>query len=293
MSLFLLTGCYKDDYALMIGVHTSQSGASVTNTVAAVVIDKDYKIVNCRIDSIEVKAALTEDGKVDGTKTYESKVELGDRYGMYLSPWGGSKLAEWDDQVKAFEEYVIGKTHEEVNAIALKDGGKPEDETLTAGCTIAITDFIVAIDNAFKSGHMVGLQTRSDFTLGVSVIANVTHKGTNTASYTADFSAVAIAGDEVLAAVIDSNEVTCTVADGEFGKITNKGTKLEQGDNYGMVSYGNAIAEWYDQAQAFADSAVGVNVSNLASLKTEGIAGCTVYVGGYKQALEKAAAHAR
>ena len=294
MALLVFAGCYKNDYALMIGVATSQSGAEVTQTVAAIVIDKDYKIVSCRIDSITVKASLTDEGKIDGEKTYISKVELGDEYGMLTnSPYYGSSLAEWDDQVKAFESYVTGKTRAEVNAIAL-DGGKPTDTALTAGCTIAVSDFIKAIDKAFDSKHMVGLQTKGNITLGVSALADVADKSTGVASYTADFSAVAIVDGVVLAAVIDSKEVTCSyTAEGDFGKITDKGTKIEQGDSYGMVAYGNAIGEWYEQAQAFADSAIGKNVSELAALATDGVAGCTMYVGGYKMALERAASHAR
>ena len=296
LSVVLLSGCasfYKNDYALMVGVVTSQSGAEVSNTVAAIVIDKDYRIVSCRIDSIAVKAALTDEGKIDASKTYSSKVDLGDAYGMFNSPWGGSTLAEWDDQVKAFEEYVTGMTKAEVNAIAL-NGGKATNEVLTAGCTIAVSDFIKAINKAFDGGYMVGFQTKGDITLGVSALADVADKSAGTASYTADFGAVAIVDGKVIAALIDSKEVTCKyTADGEFAKISDKGTKNEQGDKYGMVAYGDAIAEWYEQAQAFADSAKGKSVSELAALSTEGVAGCTIYAGGYKMALERAASHAR
>lgn len=297
LSVVLLSGCasfYKNDYALMVGVVTSQSGAEVSNTVAAIVIDKDYRIVSCRIDSIAVKAALTDEGKIDASKTYNSKVDLGDAYGMLNPPWGGgSTLAEWDDQVKAFEAYVTGMTKAEVNAIAL-NGGKATDEVLTAGCTIAVSDFIKAINKAFDGGYMVGFQTKGDITLGVSALADVSDKSAGTASYTADFGAVAIVDGKVIAALIDSKEVTCKyTADGEFAKISDKGTKNEQGDKYGMVAYGKAIAEWYEQAQAFADSAKGKSISELAALSTEGVAGCTIYAGGYKMALERAASHAR
>ena len=297
-----LSGCasfYKNDYALMIGVSTSQSGAEVSHTVAAIVIDKDYKIVSCRIDSLAIKADIDEAGKIitvpnSESGTLKSKVELGDEYGMLTnSPYYGSMLAEWDDQVKAFEEYVIGKTKDEIKAIAGTDG-KATDETLTAGCTIAVSDFIKAIEKAFASKQMVGFQTKGEITLGVSVIGNVSAKDTANASYTADFGAVAIVDGKIIAAALDSKEVTCKyTADKEFGKITDKGTKNEQGDKYGMVAYGDAIAEWYEQAQAFADTAKGKSVSELAALSTQGVAGCTMYAGGYKMALERAASHAR
>ena len=295
-----LSGCasfYKNDYALMIGVSTSQEGAKVSHTVAAIVIDKDYKIVSCRIDCLDVKAVIDSEGKITAAPTnyvtgkLESKVELGDNYNMLnYNPYA---LAEWDDQVKAFEEYVIGKTKDEIKAIAGTDG-KATDETLTAGCTIAVSDFIKAIEKAFASEQMVGFQTKGEITLGVSVIGKVSAKDTVNASYTADFGAVAIVDGKIIAAALDSKEVTCKyTADKEFGKITDKGTKNEQGDKYGMVAYGDAIAEWYEQAQAFADTAKGKSVSELAALSTQGVAGCTMYAGGYKMALERAASHAR
>ena len=298
-----LSGCasfYKNDYALMIGVATSQSGAKVTHTVAAIVIDKDYKIVSCRIDALEIGADIDESGKITTLPTskttgeVKSKVELGDEYGMLTnSPYYGSMLAEWDDQVKAFEEYVIGKTKDEIKGIAGTDG-KATDETLTAGCTIAVSDFIKAIEKAFASEQMVGFQTKGEITLGVSVIGKASNKDAATVSYTADFGAIALVDGKVIAAALDSKEVTCSyTANKEFGKITDKGTKNEQGDKYGMVAYGDAIAEWYEQAQAFADTAVGKSVSELAAISTQGVAGCTMYAGGYKMALERAASHAR
>ena len=283
-------------YTLAIGVATTQDGAEVSNTVAALILDSDNKIVACRIDTLAIKATLT-DGIVDAG-TYKTKAELGDSYGM-LSDWG-SKLAEWDDQAKAFETYVVGKTQAEVNGIALNEDGKPTDTDLTAGCTIAVADFIKAVDNAFKSVRKVAFKSSETLTLGVSAVgtvANVKDKDENptpVASYTADYAATVIAGGKVIAAIIDSNDVTADIANNEIGTITNPGTKLEQGDSYGMVAYGNAVAEWYAQAQAYANTAVGKTASEVAGLSTDKIEGsCTMYVGGYKVALEKAASYTR
>ena len=293
LCVLTLAGCYRNDYAIMLGVHTSQSGASVTHTIAAIVIDKDYEIVSCRIDAIEVKAKFTNEGKIDDKPTYQSKAEKGDEYGMLNSPWGGgSTLAEWYEQAEAFEAYVVGKTRNEVKDIAVENG-KATDVELTAGCTIAVTDFMAAIDKAFASNYMVGLQTKEEISLGVAVTADVTEKTGAVASYTADFSAVAMVGGKIQAALIDSKEVTAKITDGQFGKIEDKGTKNEQGDNYGMVAYGGAKYEWYEQAQALADAAIGKDASEVAAIDVDLVAGCTVYAGGYKSVLEKAAKNVR
>ena len=289
LCVLTLAGCYRNDYAIMLGVHTSQSGASVTHTIAAIVIDKDYKIVSCRIDAIEVKATLTEEGKIDDKPTYQSKAEKGDKYNMVA--YGGAKY-EWYEQARAFEAYVVGKTRNEVKDIAVENG-KATDVELTAGCTIAVTDFMAAIDKAFASDYMVGLQTNEEISLGVAVTADVTEKTGAVASYTADFSAVAMVGGKIQAALIDSKEVTAKITNGQFGKIEDKGTKNEQGDSYGMVAYGGAEYEWYEQAQALADAAIGKDASEVATIDVDLVAGCTIYAGGYKSVLEKAAKNVR
>ena len=77
-------------------------------------------------------------------------------------------------------------------------------------------------------------------------------------------------------------------------------TKTELGDAYGMKAYAGAKYEWYEQAQALADFAVGKTVEQLKS----GIAGgyasdadlattATIYLGGYVAAIEKAVSNSQ
>ena len=294
LSVFAFAACGnkdKDDdntpaeknYSLAIGVATTQSGAKVTNTVAALVIGEDGKIVSCRIDCIDVSATLLEDGTVDASKTYQSKTELGDAYDSY-SPMPSGR---WYQQAQAFETYVTGKTQAEVNGITL-EAGKTD---LIAGCSIAVSDFVKAVDNAFKSAHKISFKTASAIKVGVAVSADVAPKNNN-ASYTADFAATVTVDGKIVASVIDSNEVTAPIADGAIGTITNKGTKLEQGDAYDSYSP-MPSGRWYQQVEAFAATAVGKTAAEVAGLATEGVAGCSIYAGGYKAALEKAATNAR
>ena len=79
-------------------------------------------------------------------------------------------------------------------------------------------------------------------------------------------------------------------------------TNNELGDKYGMVAYGNAKFEWYQQAQALADFAVGKTVQQLRSgaVSESGYApqgsdlasSATIYLGGYVSAIEAAVANA-
>lgn len=136
LSAFCFVGCKKEkSYSLAIGVATTQSGASVTNTVAALVIDEDGKIVSCRIDCIDVKAALLEDGSVDASKTYTSKSEQGDAYDSY-SPMAAGR---WYQQVQAFASTAVGKTPEEVKGLAIEN---------IAGCSIYAGGYKNALEKA-------------------------------------------------------------------------------------------------------------------------------------------------
>jgi len=79
-------------------------------------------------------------------------------------------------------------------------------------------------------------------------------------------------------------------------------TKNELGENYGMVAYGGAVAEWDQQAAALASYAVGKTVEELRSgaIDETGRApagsdlatSATIYLGGYVAAIEKAVANA-
>lgn len=277
-----LVACGAKEYTLGIGAAVSGDGLKVSTTVASVVLDDAGKIVACRIDAVDVKPAADDAGALTVAAEYATKAELGDNYNMVT--YGGA-IAEWYKQAQYFETAVVGKTADEVAAV------KTGDAELTAGCTIDVTDFVKAVVAACKSERKVSFKA-ADFTLGVSVIGGAEVKEENV-KYTADLSAAVVADGKVAAAVIDSLEATVALENGEAGAFEYTATKLEKGDNYGMVAYGGAVAEWYAQAQAFANTAIGQATSDVANLATEGVAGCTMYVGGYHKALVKAVANVR
>ena len=80
-------------------------------------------------------------------------------------------------------------------------------------------------------------------------------------------------------------------------------TKNELGENYGMVAWGGAIAEWDAQAAALADFAVGktaeelrngaVSESGYAPEGSDLATSATIYLGGYVSAIEAAVANAK
>ena len=209
----------------------------------------------------------------------------------------GGASAEWYVQAKTFEEYVVGKTAADVAGIVTDAEGKTAQ---IAGCTIIVTGFQEAIAKACADQYAVAFQSTTAPTLGVSVVAALADSskenddGTVTvkAEATMDFAAVAMVDGKVVAATLDCAAPTFTYAD-EANTVKFDGTKRQLGDNYNMVTYGGAIAEWYAQAQAFANTANGKTAAEVAELSIEGVAGCTIYAGSFKTALVKAVNAAR
>ena len=80
-------------------------------------------------------------------------------------------------------------------------------------------------------------------------------------------------------------------------------TKTELGENYGMVAWGGAIAEWDEQVAALASFAVGKTVEELKSGAidetgrapegTDLASSATIYLGGYVADIEAAVANAQ
>ena len=306
------------EYKLGMGVSLSTDSskdnqAQVDATVATVVTDKDGKIVLCRLDVAQSKMDVT-GGAVEADKTFKTKMELGDDYGMVAY---GNAIAEWYDQAKAFESYVVGKTAAEVEGIetVVNDTGHnvATDEALLAGCTMDITAFKAAVVKACNDEKGASFKAGKDFTLGVAAITEaadstpVGEKDAQVKMYTNYGAAVVDKDGKILAALTDATQPVITAdKDGKITDATFKGTKRELGADYGMVAYGNAIAEWDAQAKAFADYTVGKTASEVAGLETvvndSGhnvttdetlLASCTMDISGMMAVIALAATYAR
>ena len=311
-------GSSGTEYKLGMGVSLStdsskENNAQVDATVAAVVTDKDGKIVACRLDVAQSKMDVT-GGAVDAAKTFKTKMELGDDYGMVAY---GNAIAEWYDQAKAFESYVVGKTAAEVEGLetVVNDSGHnvSTDEALLAGCTMDITAFKAAVVKACNDEKGTTF-TGKDFTLGVAAITAADESTAATDSedaqvkmYTEYAAAVVGKDGKILAALTDATQPKIAVD--KNGQITGaefKGTKRELGADYGMVAYGSAIAEWDAQAKAFADYTVGKTAAEVADIETTVndsghnvttdetlLASCTMDVSGMIAVIALAANYAR
>lgn len=265
----------------------SKGGATVI--ALALVTDADGKIVAARFDSVQPKIAINAD-KTDmvAVDRVDTKVELGDAYtGMSDS---------WKDEAAAFEAFLVGKTAAEIAALEFVVDG--EDAGLVAGCTMksSMPAFKALIAEAAAYERKVTFSTSETVTLGLAIDTKVSGSVAEGAKINAEFAAVAFAGDKVAACMIDSAEgkYDLAIADDKLSVTLKeyKGTKNEQGDAYDAFSPMGS-GRWYAQAQTFANTAVGKTAAEIADLSTEAITGCSIYTGGYKAAIVRAAGYAK
>ena len=265
-------------------------------TVAAVIVDGEGKIVACELDTLQTAVAFTIDGKAVANDSFKTKYELGADYGM-KSDYGSKR--EWFEHADAFKGVVIGKTIAEVKAL-VAENGKGNDEVANAGCTIAITEFVNAIEKAVANAKT---EVDPTATLKVTTYTEQTctdageKDGSNKVSVCTF--AAAIKDGKVVTADSDCVEADFKFdVDGFANFDASKAilSKREQGDNYKMKNYETGYeSTWAQQADAFDAQCEGKTGDEIAGLKAENgkgveavqTAGCTIAVSGLVGAASK------
>ncbi len=310
----------ETEYKLGMGVSVSLDSsdtnhAQVDATVATVVTDSEGKIVLCRIDCAQNKMDVT-GGQVDAAATFTTKRDL--KYDYNMVKYSNATL-EWFEQVENLEKWVVGKTAEDIKNIETKINEEgysvAVDEELYASCSISLEAFQDAIVKACNDEKGSTFTTADAFTLGVSAISNAAESvsaadsddGNAMVKMYTEFGAAAVGSDgKILAALTDAIQPKITVsADGEILNKDFTATKRELGDDYNMVKYGNAIAEWDAQAKAFADYTVGMTADEVSAMETTEhnghdvtvdetlFASCTMDITGMRATIATAANNAR
>jgi hypothetical protein len=274
-------------------------------TLAAVTVDDNGVIVSCVIDSIPATVNFDATGAItsDVNANVLTKHELGESYGMVA--WGGA-IAEWDKQVAAVAKYAEGKTVEQ-----LKNGdidmttGKAKDGTdLKSSATIYLAGYVYAIEAAVNNAKHLGAQAGDELVLATlnstkSSTAATAEKAGN-AQLDADITVLTRKDGKITSCYIDS--VQAKIAFDATGTITTDlsagvKTKNELGEGYGMKAWGGAIAEWNEQAAAFAayvTDKTAAEVAGIAITETtkpadaDLSASVTIAIGGFQALIAKA-----
>ena len=270
----------------------------VAITAAVITVDAEGKVVACQLDTADLTVKFTADGKAVANDGFKTKYEQGKDYNMVT--YGGA-AKEWFEQADAFEAFVVGKTLDEIKAL-VAEGNKGTDAVIGAGCTIMIHEFVGAIEKAFANLADSTATAESALKLGMNVeqtTADATEEkdGYNQVETTV-FAAAVDAEGKVLVAASDCVQVKFTFnATGASTLDTTKAisSKREAGANYGMVAYGGAAKEWFEQADAFNALCVGKTATEIKALcaadnyGTDEVktAGCTILVNGLTKAAAK------
>lgn len=278
-----------------------------TNVVAVTVGDNG-KIIKCVIDAIQTKINFSVSGKITTSldTKFKTKMELGTNYGMAKASSIGK---EWSAQAAALADYVQGKTIAEVKGIAVNEKGVPTQAELASSVTVSITDQINAIERAVNNAKDIG--TGANDTLGVGAVTEISkskdagEKDGLAQAYTT-YAVVTFGADgKITACVIDGSQTNVSFS--ASGKITSDikapvKTKNELGGGYGMKAVSTIGKEWFEQADAFSNYAVGKSVEQVKEIAVNGKgapkdselnSSVTVAIADFKNAIEKAKANSR
>ena len=275
-------------------------------TLAAVTVDDNGVIQSCIIDSIPASVKFDATGSItsDVNAAVLTKNEMGADYGMVA--WGGA-IAEWDAQVKAVADYAVGKTVEE-----LKNGdidmttGKAKDGTdLQSSATIYLAGYVYAIESAVNNAQHLGAQAGDELVLATmpSVKSSVScaDEADGTAQLDADIAVLTRKDGVITSCYIDA--LQAKIAFNTAGAVTTDltapvQTKNQLGENYGMVAWGGAIAEWNEQAASFAQYITGKTADEVAGIAinestkpadgSDLASSVTIAIGGFQALIAKA-----
>ena len=307
------TGALKTGLSVSVNIADTTSATAEANgvakydvTVAAVTVDDNGVIQACTIDSIPASVEFDATGAIvtDLTAAVATKNEMGENYGMVA--WGGA-IAEWDAQVAAVADYAVGKTVDE-----LKNGdidmttGKAKDGTdLQSSATIYLAGYVYAIEAAVNNAQHLGAQAGDELvlttlnSLGSSTSADAENAGN--AQLDADIVVLTRKDGVITSCYIDS--LQAKIAFDAAGVVTTDltapvQTKNELGENYGMVAWAGAIAEWNEQAASFASYITGKTADEVAGIAinestkpadgTDLASSVTIAIGGFQALIAKA-----
>ena len=240
--------------------------AQADNTIVAAAFDKDGKIVSVKIDVAQSKVEVKMDGSLGDIPEFKTKKELGPDYGMV----GASKIGkEWFEQAQALEEKLVGKTVDEVKALAVEDN-KLTDADFTSSVTIKVNDYFAALEKAWNNA--VDAAGAEKISLGVNTTADKSKAAAEDKGASVQFDTVyaltAVDKDgKIVKVILDTLQDKVEFnADGTLAEVKEIKSKKELGDEYGMKGASKIGKEWFEQAAALEDYFVGKTLDDVKGL---------------------------
>ncbi len=298
-------GALKTGLAITAGIGKSENAkhADYDVTMVAVLVDEGGVIQDCIIDGIATKVNIDATGTVtaDLSAAPKTKNELGNDYGM--AQYGGAKH-EWFQQAQALADFSVGKTVAELKNGAVDETGKaPAGSDLASTATIYLGGYVAAIEKAVNNAEHRGAQAGDILKLAtvssISSSTSATTEKAGNAQLDSDVVALTEKDGIITSCYIDS--LQAKVPFDTSGTITSDltaavKTKNELKENYGMVKWGQARFEWYQQTAAFCKYVTGKTAAQVAGIAvTEGkpsdadlSSSVTIAIGGFQALIAKA-----
>ena len=280
----------------------SEGEVEITTTMMAASFDPEGKVVSATLDIAQQGVKFDNTGKFTSEPILLTKAERGDDYGLVA--FAGSEH-EMYEQFAALEDWMVGKTVEEIVGMELTAKGSPAAEDLSASVTVSVSSYLEALQKAWDTAtETTGPVATTG--LGTLISATKTDAGENDGKIEITTNIAAASFDaegKVVWANIDVAQQSATVS--AEGKITNEidtRTKIEKGDEYGLVAYAGSEHEMYEQLASLSEwmlgktseEIMGMELTETTATAEEDLkASVTVKVGGYLEAFEKAAANAK
>ena len=288
------------------------AGAQLDLTAAFASFDKDGKIIDARLDVVQLKFTSNEEKtglaltntNVDSSYSVTSKLELGDAYAMKGVSGIGKEV---DEQIEAFADWTVGKTVAEVRA-AIPEGaghGTAVHADLTTSVTITVDAFISALQCAYENRTEATYDVVEGAKAGIALQSGLAYNyGNPTKELDVVVAGAMVKDGKVVAGTFD--QVVYPVAIAEDGSLSGdtsskyltngvlKSKKVLK-DAYAMQPASPLEkGEWYQQAEVLDAAVVGLGQAEITALvKGEGaLAGCTMTASSYLAAYAKAVKYA-
>ena len=135
----------KNAVAASTGVEAAPGRIETNVTFTGVAFDKDGKVLVALLDDAQNQGTFDATGAIVKAEAAPTKQEKGADYGMK----GASAIGkEWNEQANALTAYFVGKTADEVAAIAVDAEGVTTVEDLKTSVSVGIDEYLASFAKA-------------------------------------------------------------------------------------------------------------------------------------------------
>ena len=135
----------KNAVAASTGVEAAPGRIETNVTFTGVAFDKDGKVLVALLDDAQNQGTFDATGAVVKAEAAPTKQEKGADYGMVKASAIGK---EWFEQANALTAYFVGKTADEVKAIAVDAEGVTTVEDLKTSVSVGIDEYLASFAKA-------------------------------------------------------------------------------------------------------------------------------------------------